>query len=62
MKTDKFSQALTTQRKGQQQMQSDANGTSIMEENQNTVGTSHNANRLLPPVPKSRQHLYPTVY
>jgi hypothetical protein len=26
------------------------------------VGTSHNANRLLPPVQKSRQHLYPTYY
>jgi hypothetical protein len=24
------------------------------------VGTSHNANRLLPPVPKSRRYLYPT--
>jgi hypothetical protein len=26
------------------------------------VGTSHNSNRLLPPVPKSRRYLYPTDY
>jgi hypothetical protein len=26
------------------------------------VGTSHNANRLLPPVPTSWRHLYPTDY
>jgi hypothetical protein len=41
MKTDKFSQALTTQHNGRQRMQRsaeiDTNGTSVMEANQNTT-------------------------